>query len=417
MSVCTTSSNKIIKQDMIDFYVNQSEKCSCSVERHKQLRMQGLDLLQQVGFPVRSVEAWKYSSVDSFLAQTFYWSPLSAEQQSLDAPIVPQGVTLVPLIPSLKMAEGSEPYLGNLLQVTHAFHALNNLFLQQGWFIYVPENCVLDEPIRLNYAANKAQSASILRHVVVAGPGSRFSIIESYDGSSNTVTEPYFTNTITELYLDKSAQVAHYKLQNEGKKAFHFGELVVSQSENSQLESHVMQLGGQWVRSDVNVYLKEAGARCLLNGIYLLDNQQHVDQQIAVHHQSPGCVSVQDYKGLLQDQATAVFNGQIMVDAGAVKTEARQQNKNLLLSSTAQVNTKPQLNIYADDVLCSHGATVGQLDEDALFYLATRGIDASTAKQYLIKAFLAENIQRIHDKCLLQAIYSRLGQKPDEGSN
>lgn len=208
----------------------------------------------------------------------------------------------------------------------------------------------------------------------------------------------YMTNGITELFIGSKAQVGHYKIQRESKQAFHFSHLAVQQSAASQLASQVVSLGGQLVRSDLSIALQEEQAQCFMNGIYMPTQGQHIDHHTTVNHLVPNCSSEQDYKGVLQGKARAVFNGKVIVAKNAQHTVAKQQNKNILLSARAEINTKPQLEIFADDVICSHGATVGQLDEEALFYLATRGIDRLEATRYLIHAFTQANLRAIPEQ-------------------
>lgn len=191
----------------------------------------------------------------------------------------------------------------------------------------------------------------------------------------------------------------HYKLQREGNAAWHFGHFAVKLSEGSQVDSHALSLGALWSRFDACFSIREPHARCFLNGIYAPKGQQHMDHHTWVYHDAPHGTSEQDYKGIVSEAAHAVFNGQVHVARHAQKTVAKQQNKNLLLSKQAEIDTKPQLDIAADDVQCTHGATVGQLDIDALFYFATRGIGVQEATEYLIQGFVAENLRAIgHDE-------------------
>ena len=198
--------------------------------------------------------------------------------------------------------------------------------------------------------------------------------------------------------LAASAKLTHYKIQRESKAAYHLGHLAVKQSAHSQFASHSLSLGGKLVRSDISMYLQEEHAHCLMNGIYAPSEGQHVDHHTTVNHLVPNCSSEQDYKGILTGRSRAVFNGKVIVAKDAQHTDAKQQNKNLLLSANAEIDTKPQLEIFADDVLCSHGATVGQLDEEALFYLATRGIGRLEASHYLIHAFAQDNLRLIPNR-------------------
>ena len=195
--------------------------------------------------------------------------------------------------------------------------------------------------------------------------------------------------------LGEKAQCVHYKIQREGKLACHIGHVAVNQLAHSEFASHSFSFGGKLVRSDLSINLLQEYAQCLMNGIYIPNEGQHVDHHTIVNHLLPNCRSKQDYKGILNGHARAVFNGKVVVAKDAQHTDASQQNKNLLLSANAEIDTKPQLEIFADDVLCSHGATVGQLDEEALFYLATRGIDKIEASRYLVHAFTEENLRLI----------------------
>lgn len=383
--------------------------------------------LSQLGFPSIKQEAWKYTKVDALLEGRFSvasprdqnekaslaedWEPhfLIKNGQVFPKKALPEGVIVVSLLEGavLHHADKLKPYLGALLPLDHGFQALNTALLQSGLFIYVPENLVLAEPLVIAHEQTERQ-AVYNRFVVVAKPNSAFRLIETYTGTKELA---YFTNTVTELFIEAQAKVDHYKLQKESEAAYHYGGLFIAQEENSQLNSHVFQMGGHWVRMEVELCFKAEGAKALLNGIYLLNHKgQHVDQQLKVDHAVSACQSQQNYKGILSAPARAVFGGKILVARGAQKTEAKQENKNLLLCALAEVDTKPQLEIDADDVVCTHGATVGQLDEDALFYLATRGIDKDLAIQYLIRAFMAENIQWISEPLLSQRMSNLLDE-------
>ena len=204
------------------------------------------------------------------------------------------------------------------------------------------------------------------------------------------------------MCIGKGARLEHYKIQRESKQATHIGHLQVKQLENSVLSHHVLNFGGALVRNDVDVDFRAENAECLLNGVYAPATNQHVDQHVKCSHFVPSCRSEQNYKGVLQGKSRAVFNGTVFVEKNAQHTHSEQQNKNLLLSAQAEIDTKPQLEIFADDVICAHGATVGQLDEDALFYLKARGIDEPLARQLLIDAFTIENFNRMPNAELAQ---------------
>ncbi len=405
--------------DCVDFYQKQACAGISTIPWLARLQEQACQELTRVGFPTRHHEDWKYTSVDAFLKHRFIANRTPGSDHAahkLDAPIastsfaivngtvttidmtMPSGVVVLPISEALeRMPEKIKPYLGQILKQEHAFHAMNTAMLHQGLFIYIPENVCMDKPLWLSHWQDKADQAVNLRHIVAAEPGSRVTLIEDYAGLDATC---YFTNTITEIHLAPQSTVTHYKIQRESKLAYHTGHLAVQQAAQSQFESHSISIGSQWMRSDITINLDEPNARCLMNGIYVPGEGQHMDHHTLVHHAAPDCQSAQDYKGILKGKSRAVFNGQVLVAEGAQHTEAKQQNKNLLLSSNAEIDTKPQLGIFANDVICTHGATVGQLDEDALFYLATRGIAREEACRYLMSAFMNENMRLLANEKL-----------------
>jgi Fe-S cluster assembly protein SufD len=229
------------------------------------------------------------------------------------------------------------------------------------------------------------------RNLVIAGAGSRFSLIETYACLDPATAErtSYFTNAVTEIVCGEDAAVDHYKLQRDSDFAFHIATLQVQQGRGSNFRSHSLSFGGALTRNDVNAIL-EYGSECTLRGLYAVKGRQHVDTHTSIDHAKPHAASHELYKGVLNGQASAVFNGKIIVRSDAQKTDARQTNKNLVLSEGATINTKPELQIYADDVRCTHGATVGQLDQEAIFYLQSRGIGRESAQEILTHAFARE---------------------------
>lgn len=413
--------------DCVDFYQKQACAGISTVPWLARIQEQACQELERVGFPTRHHEDWKYTSVEAFLQHRFVFNStaeIGHAAHKLELPIasipftivngtviasearsdrslaiqVPPGVIILPIAEALeRMPEKIKPYLGQILKQEHAFHALNTAMLHQGLFIYIPENMCINEPLWLSHWQDKADQAVNLRHIVAAGPGSRVTLIEDYAGLAATC---YFTNTITEIHLAPKSTVTHYKIQRESKLAYHAGHLAVQQAAQSQFDSHSISIGSQWMRSDITINFDEPNARCLMNGIYAPGEGQHMDHHTLVHHAVPDCQSAQDYRGILKGKSRAVFNGQVMVAEGAQHTEAKQQNNNLLLSLNAEIDTKPQLEIFANDVICTHGATVGQLDEDALFYLATRGIAREEACRYLMSAFMNENMRLLANEKL-----------------
>ncbi|CAM2929102.1 Fe-S cluster assembly protein SufD [Legionella worsleiensis] len=407
--------------EILSFYQQQANAAKSTTPWLAQMQTQALEHLMHHGFPTRHDEDWKYTVLDSFLKQPFAvpdhgamihgkWSAnLPVKQQLLiqDGMIInepewvkhlPKGVILLPLAQALKIHEDLvQTYLGRALNQEHGFHSLNTALMHSGVFLYIPKGVCIEEPIALIHAQNQDNQAVHLRHVIIAEADSQATVLEQYLGAEERT---YLTNTITEVTVGKGASLSHYKIQNESKAAYHMGHIAARLGARSQLLCHSLSLGGKLVRSDIGIYLEEEQAHCLMNGIYAPAEGQHVDHHTTVHHLVPQCSSEQDYKGILTGRSRAVFNGKVIVSKDAQHTNAKQQNKNLLLSANAEIDTKPQLEIFADDVLCSHGATVGQLDEESLFYLATRGIGRQEASKYLIHAFAQDNLRLIQHRDL-----------------
>jgi Fe-S cluster assembly protein SufD len=260
--------------------------------------------------------------------------------------------------------------------------------------IRVPDNVVLERPIQVHVASDAASDPTVShpRVLVSAGENSRLSIIESYGGPEG---QRYFTNAITEVLVAPGAVVHHLKVQRESRKAFHVAGTFARLGRGSTFASHNISLGGGIVRNDISAVLDGEGGEATLNGLYLADGDRLVDNHTVIDHAKAHCPSHELYKGVLGGKARAVFNGKIFVRQDAQKTNAKQTNKALLLSDDAQVNTKPQLEIFADDVKCTHGAAIGQLDEDALFYLRARGIGRIDARDLLIRSFAGEVINQV----------------------
>lgn len=288
-----------------------------------------------------------------------------------------------------------EPYLAHHAGYQdHAFVALNTAFIEDGAFVYVPRGNDFEQPIHLLFVARSHGEPTVShpRNLIIVGDNSQVAIVESYVGLDGGV---YFTNAVTEIVAGQNAVIDHYRLQQESAEAFHLATLAVRQDRSSNFTSHSISLGGALVRNDVKARLNAEGVECTLNGLYMASGHQLVDNHTSIDHAKPHCSSHELYKGVLDGKAKGVFSGKIIVRPDAQKTDAKQTNKNLLLSADSVIDTKPQLQIYADDVKCTHGATVGQLDKDAVFYLRSRGIGHEDARSLLTYAFANEIISRI----------------------
>ncbi len=276
----------------------------------------------------------------------------------------------------------------------NVFAALNTAFFEDGAVIRIPDRAVIENPVQLIFVstADEAETVSHPRVLIVAGRDSQAAVIENYVGLGGNV---YWTNAVTEIVAGANARIEHCRLQQERTAGFHTGFVEIHQSRDSHVTTHSLSLGGSLVRNDVEVVLDDEAAESTLTGLYAVRDRQHVDNRTCIDHAKPHGTSHQLYKGVLDGHSTGVFNGKIIVRPDAQKTDAIQSNKNLLLSEYANINTKPQLEIDANDVKCTHGATVGQIDEEAVFYLRSRGIAYAQARALLTYAFAADILERV----------------------
>jgi Fe-S cluster assembly protein SufD len=392
----------------------------------RRLRETAIERFAELGFPTARNEDWRFTSV-ARLAQTPFRPGLPEDGEGrdllsefrqsvgdpdalghglvflnghlLDQPggtRLPGGVTVRPLREQLDLhPEEVEPHLARYAGYeSHAFTALNTAFLRDGAFVHVPNGTLLDRPLYLvHLSANRGEpTVSHPRNLVVVGRNSQVTLVEAYVGRDGEV---YFTNAVTELVVGENAFVDHYKLQREGRDAFHVANTQIHQARSSNFTSLYVSLGGGLVRNEVRSLLGAEGCEATINGLYLATDRQHVDNLTVIDHAKPHCASHELYKGILDGRAHGVFNGKIFVRQDAQKTDAKQTNQTLLLSEDAVINTKPQLEIFADDVKCTHGATVGQLAADALFYLRSRGLGLEEARDLLTYAFANDVIEKI----------------------
>ena len=329
---------------------------------------------------------------------------------------MPDGVIVCGLAEALqKHPQLVEPHLARHADFKrNAFAALNTAFLRDGAFVYVPANVAVEAPIDLSsVVAALDQNHPYVWHrraLVVLGRTARATVVESFGGSSGA----YFTNAVTEIVVGDNAELDHYKIQEEGPEAYHVGIMQVQLGRAARFSSHAFTLGGLWTRNEINAVFTGEGAECTLNGLYRGDGRRLIDNHTFIDHAVPNCVSHELYKGVLGDKARGVFNGKIYVRQDAQKTDAKQTNKTLLLSEEATINTKPQLEIYADDVKCTHGATVGQLDDESIFYLRSRGVGLQEARNLLIYAFANDVVGRVKVPSLRERLErTLLAERPE----
>jgi Fe-S cluster assembly protein SufD len=398
----------------------------------KALRLQALGQFKQTGFPTKELEFWKYTDlslnllkidftfetptsttivssqlkkvgfdVDKAYLVVFINGKFSKELSSLK-PLM-KGVTVQNLASALSN-ETVKAFMGKIApSENRAFTAINTAFFTDGLLVQLEAGKVLDAPIHAIYlSANGSQNTqSHLRNLLVLGNDSKASVIEHYWGEN---VSAYFTNVVTEVAMAKGSSLEHTKIGQEDIKGYHIGSLIAQQEEGSHLTSRLFSLGGVLTRNDIETTLSQKKAECVFEGLYLAKEKQHVDTRTFIDHLSSNCNSAEVFKGVIDGQATGVFDGRILVRENAQKTDARQSNKNLLLTREAKIYSKPQLQIYADDVKCSHGSSTGQIDEEALFYLQSRGISRDEAKKVLVYAFAGEMVEKIGNDYLKPAL-------------
>ncbi len=341
-------------------------------------------------------DAIKLVLVNGFLART------SALQD------LPKGMSIGSLAKACsEQADLVESHLGKYVKVDRMpFALLNTAFFQDGVFIHLPAQCVVERPIHLIFLSTAEQpQVNYPRQLLIAEKGSRATVLETHLSLDNGVP---FTNCISEYLLDPSANIDHYQVQQTSRNGFHFSTQFARLTQGSQYRSHLLQWGGKLVRNDVMAVLDGADAECTINGLVHVDGQRLIDHHTVIDHAQPNCPSHELFKHIVDGDGQAVFNGKIFVRQDAQKTDAKQTNQTLLLSPNGRVLTKPQLEIFADDVKCTHGATVGQLEEEALFYLRSRGISQEQAQSLLTFAFANDIIHRIQLLPLRSALEHQL---------
>ncbi|HEX4945916.1 MAG TPA: Fe-S cluster assembly protein SufD [Blastocatellia bacterium] len=403
------------------------------------LRANAIAQFERLGFPTTRHEEWKYTNVAPILKHEFRAATSAAPALALDGFTYPESresqlvfvngmfapaLSNLSALPSgvtvSNFAATDQKLLSQYVatQIDYhndAFSALNTAFADDGALVVIPRGQVVAAPIHLLFVATEESVISHPRVLVVAEEGSIATLIESYVAPNDEAV--YFTNAVAEIIVKADANLTHYRLQEESTSAFHIATTQVQQDSKSIYSSYAISLGGDIVRHTLNTKLDGEHIESTIDGLYIVTGNQHCDNHTTIDHAQPHCNSHQLYKGILDDKARAVFNGKIFVQAGALLTDARQLNKNLLLSANAHVDTKPQLEIYTDDVKCAHGATVGQLAEDELFYLRSRGLRTETARALLTYGFAEDVISKIKlesvRKQLDEIVLTRLHQNLD----
>ena len=411
---------------MIESYLRGFERISAAdaPDWARSLRLSAITRFETLGFPTTKNEDWHFTSVAPIAEREFDllappkhgvkaaqlvpytfggrdWHTLVFVNGRFDAALstsgaLPDGVTLVPLKQAYEaMPMLVEQYLGKVAAFEgQTFTALNTAFLDDGAVVHVAREVEVARPIHLLFVNDPSGGTGTAqpRNLVVLDRFAKATVVESYVGLGDGA---YFTNVVTEAVVGDGATLTHLKLQRESDKAYHVGTLDVRQARDSHLVSFSFATGAALSRTNIYTELRGEGCGATLNGLYLGDGKQHIDHQTRIEHVEPNCYSREHYKGILDGSSHGVFNGKVYVHPAAQKTDGKQTNNTLLLSEKAQIDTKPQLEIFADDVKCTHGATVGRLDETALFYMKSRGIQSRTARQLLTYAFAADVLETI----------------------
>ncbi len=401
----------------------QSQLSVSPLKRLNQLRANAVDRVSTLRLPTKKDEEWRFTDISPLTKMSFQPVRMVSPLQSSDVEhfYLAEAVTRLVFVDgvyaphlSTQLSEASkdssvvvsslsaatseglaaiEPHLGHHTDFQdNVFAALNTAFLHEGALIIVPRNISVEMPVHLLFIATQKGVASHPRCLLIAEPGSRVTVIEDY---VTLQEETYITNTVAEFVLADNAHVNHIRIQRDSKEAFHMANCSVSLARASRYQSVSVTFGARISRYNLNVLLKDEGAECTADGLAMISSRQLADTHACIDHIKPHCTSRQLHKCIIDDAAHAVFNGKIMVRPGAQLTNSTQSNRNLLLTSKARIDTKPQLEIFANDVKCAHGATVGQLDNEEIFYLRSRGLSELTARNLLTYAFGAEIIDRI----------------------
>jgi len=427
-----------LKDKLISSFMAFEERIDVQSELYN-VRNSAIKNFENKGFPTKKEEAWKYTSLNAILKNDYTVFPKSENaiefkdvkkyflheidtykvvfidgifsshlssttHDGIDVCLMSSALTK----PKYKMI--IDNYFNKVASKDESLTSLNTAFASEGAYINIPKSKVADKPIEIMYFSTGNEAALMVqpRNLVIVGENSHVQIIERHQSLSDN---PVLTNSVTEIFAQKRAIVDYYKIQNDNHKANLIDNTYVSQKQESHVSVQTFSFGGNLTRNNLNFYHLGERLTSTLNGITIIGEKQHVDHYTLVHHAQPNCESFQDYKGIFADSSTGVFNGKVYVEKEAQKTNAFQQSNNILLSDKATINAKPQLEIFADDVKCSHGCTVGQLDETAMFYMQQRGIPKKEAKALLMYAFANSVIENVKIPELKQRITTIIANK------
>ncbi len=432
-----------LKEKLVSSFMAFEEQIDVNSDLHE-VRTSAIKNFENKGFPTKKEEAWKYTSLNSVLKNDFSVFPKSENNiefadvkkyflheidtykvvfidgvfSSFLSSTTHDGIDVCLMSSALNKPKYKmviDNYFNKIANLDESLTSLNTAFANEGAYINIPKSKVVDKPIEIMYFSTGSEAALLVqpRNLVVVGENSHVQIIERHQSLNESRIEsgPVLTNSVTEIFAQKRAIVDYYKIQNDNLEANLIDNTYVSQKQETNVSVNTFSFGGNLTRNNLNFY--HFGERIVsnLNGITIIGDKQHVDHYTLVQHSTPNCESHQDYKGIFSDRSTGVFNGKIYVEKEAQKTNAFQKSNNILLSDKATINAKPQLEIFADDVKCSHGCTIGQLDETAMFYMQQRGIPKKEAKALLMYAFSNAVIESIKIPELKQRITKIIATK------
>ncbi|AIN74942.1 Fe-S cluster assembly protein SufD [Flavobacterium psychrophilum] len=406
-----------LKEKLLSSFMAFEEKIDFHQELHD-VRSQAIKNFESKGFPTKKEEAWKYTSLNTILKNDFSVFPKkentiefkevkkyfiheidtfkvvfidgifssflsSTSHDGLDVCLMSSALNK----PKYKIQ--IDEYFNKIASKEESLTSLNTAFASEGAYINIPKSKVVEKPIEIIYFSTGAEAALMVqpRNLVIVGENAHVQIMERHQSLNDN---PVLTNSVTEIFAQKRAVVDYYKVQNDVQTANLIDNTYIAQKQESHVSVHTFSFGGNITRNNLNFYHQGERIYSTLKGVTIIGNKQHVDHYTLVQHATPNCESHQNYKTILDGASTGVFNGKIFVEKEAQKTDAFQKNNNILLSEKATINAKPQLEIFADDVKCSHGCTIGQLDENAMFYMQQRGIPKKEAKALLMYAFTSE---------------------------
>ena len=403
------------------------------------IRNEAIESFQQKGFPSKKDEDWKYTSLNAVLKHDYCISPkqetaiefkevkkyfihdidtykivfIDGKYSSFLSETTHDGIDVCLMSSALNMPKYKiiiDSYYNNAAKSDHSLTSLNTAFASEGAYIHIPKNKVVTKPIQIIHFSTGNEASLLLqpRNLIVVDENSHVQIIERHQSLTSNVV---LTNSVTEIFANKRAIVDYYKIQNDNQEASLIDNTYISQKQSSHASVHTFSFGGKLTRNNLQFFQKGENIDSTLKGITIIGDKQHVDHNTLVHHIEPNCESHQDYKGIFADRSTGVFNGKVVVEKEAQKTNAFQANNNILVDDKATINTKPQLEIFADDVKCSHGCTIGQLNKDALFYMQTRGIPKKEAKALLTYAFANNVLESVKINAIKTRINKLIAQK------